>query len=364
MDFNLSDEQLLIQQSLREFITEQSEASVNEILQSMAEIDFMGISIDEEFGGAGGDFTSYVLALEEVAKASPSTALLYSIISTQVAYALNEFGSRILKEKYLTKLCQGEVIGAYAYSEQGVGEDLLTIDTTAKKEEFGYVLNGTKTFVLNGGNSDFYIVYAQTEEGLSAFVVEGDAYGLSFGRPYRKMGLDGLSAVTMTLKNVKVPNENILGISGKGDIILKQVSAVHSISLAAIAVAISQKALDMSLSYGKQRTQFKVPIITFEGLRVKVGEMSTNIEAARLLTYKAAVHKDEGKPYEEIANMAKYFAIKTGEDNVREAIQIHGGYGYTKDLGVESLYRDMKGLNVIESLTKPLVIMIADQKIS
>jgi alkylation response protein AidB-like acyl-CoA dehydrogenase len=364
MDFTLTEEQALIQQSIREFISEQSGATVNEVLKSLAEIDFMGIFIDEENGGAGGDFTSYVLALEEVAKVSPSAALAFAINSTQVSYALNQFGSRELKNKYLTKLAQGEVFGAYAYSEQGIGEDLLSIDTSYVKDENGFVINGTKTFVLNAGESDLYLVFANGEQGLSAFVVEAGYEGVSFGAPYKKMGLDGIPASTMTLENVKVSAENLLGQEGKAEVVERDVRDLHSISIAAIATAISQTGMDMGIAYGKERQQFKAPVITFEALREKVGVMVTNIEAARLLTYKAAACKDSGEPIAETAKMAKYFAVKTGEENVREVIQMHGGYGYTRDLGVERLFRDMKGLNVIESVAKPLVIAIADEKIS
>lgn len=363
MDFKLTEEQSLIQQSVNEFIAEQADSSVHEILASLAEIDFMGVFLGEEVGGAGGDFTSYVLALEEIAKVSPSAALAYAINSTQVSYAIDQFGSAVLKENYLSKLNKGEQFGAYAYSEQRVGNDLLTIDTKAEKVGDSFIINGTKTFVLNGGESDIYIVYANTEEGLSAFVVDADAAGISFEKPYRKMGLDGISASTMVLDNVKVPAENLLGEAGNGKVIEKEVRNLHSISLAAIAVAISQKALEMSISYGKERTQFKTPVLNFDGLRVKIGDMTSNTEAARLLTYKAAACKDEGEDFAENATIARYFAIKSGEDNVREAIQIHGGYGYTKDLGVESLYRDMKGLNVIESLARPLVLQVADNSI-
>ena len=364
MDFQLTEEQALIQQSIREFISELSGATVNEVLNSLAEIDFMGIFFDEETGGAGGDFTSYILALEEVAKVNPSAALAYAINSTQAGYTLEKFASAELKNKYLTQLTKGEVFGGYAYSEQGVDQDLLSINTTFVKESDGYVLNGTKTFVLNAGECGFYIVFAKGEQGLSAFLVEAEAAGVSFGTPYTKMGFDGIAAATMVLENVKIPLENLIGEEGKADSIEQQVRDLHSISLAAIAVGISQTGMDMSIAYGKEREQFKAPVITFEALREKVGNMVTNIEASRLLTFKAAALKDSGELFEEVAKMAKYFAIKTGEENVREAIQMHGGYGYTRDLGVERLFRDMKGLNVIETAAKPLVIDIADEKIS
>lgn len=363
MNFTLSEEQALIQQSIREFISELLGSTVKEILTSLADIDFMGIFIPEENGGAGGDFTSYILALEEIAKVSPSAALAFAINNTQVSNALEQFGSQEIKSKYLTKLSEGKIFGAYAYSEQGIGDDLLSIDTTVVKDQNGYVINGAKTFVLNAGESDLYIVFAIGEQGLSAFVVEADYEGVSFGIPYKKMGLDGIPASTVILENVKVPVENLLGEEGKAEVIAKEVRDLHNISIAAIATAISQTGMDMAIAYGKERQQFRAPVITFEAIREKVGVMATNIEAARLLTYKAAFCKDSGETFVEAASTAKYFSVKTGEENVREVIQIHGGYGYTKDLGVEKLFRDMKGLNVIESTDKPLVIAIADEKI-
>lgn len=365
MDFQLTEEQALIQQSIREFIAEKSGATVNEVLKSLAEIDFMGIFLDEETGGAGSDFTSYVVALQEIAKVNPSAALAYAIHNVQVSYALSQFGSKEVQGKYLTQLNKGEIFGGYAYSEQGIGDDLLSIDTTAVKDQDGYVLNGSKTFVLNAGECNVYLVFANGETGLSAFLVESDFNGVSFGNPYKKMGLDGVPAATMVLDHVKVPAENLVGTEGNAEAIQQNVRDLQNISLAAIAAAISQKGMEMAIAYGKERHQFRVPVITFEALREKIGVVATNIKAANLLIYEAATGKDNGVSFGEAAKMAKYFAVKTGEENMREIMQVHGGYGYTIDLGVERYFRDMKGLNVIDSFpnTKPLVIEIADEQI-
>lgn len=363
MDFKLTEEQQLIEQSVREFMAERTEASVSDLMKSLAEMGFMGIFFDEDLGGAGSDFVSYIVTVQEIAKVSPSAALLYAINNTQAAYALNKFGAKAVQERYLPKIFGGEYIASYAYSEQGVGEDLLSIDAKAEKTDSGYKLNGTKTFVLNGGDSDLYIVYAQTEKGLSVFAVEGSAEGVSFSEPYTKMGLDGLPAATMTLTNVEIPAENLIGEEGQGAEIEREVRYLNNISIAAIAAAVSDKAMGMAISYGKERQQFRKPIINFEGLRVKVGEMASNIEAGKLLTYKAAALKDSGEDFTEAGTIARYFNLTTGENHVREAIQIHGGYGYTRDLGVEGLFRDMKGLNIFEQMDKPLVLQVADQAI-
>nr|WP_295970678.1 acyl-CoA dehydrogenase family protein [uncultured Bacillus sp.] len=364
MDFQLSEEQSLIRQSIREFAQEFSNLSVKEILAALAEIDFLGMFVPEEAGGAGGDFMSYIVALEEMAKESASAALAFAVHSTQAVYSIHHWGSPAVKEKYLPALSKGEKIGSYAFSEGWIGKDMLSLETTAVKNKNGYVLNGTKTFVYNGGQSDLYIVFANTDNGVSAFAVEANAKGVSFENPYRKMGLDQLPVVTMNLQQVQVPVENLIGTEGSGMQIADDVSGLHNISLAAIAVGIAQTAMDKSIAYGKERYQFNRPIITFEALQEMLGEMVVNLDASRLLAYRAAVSKDSGEPFDKQAKIARYLAVKTGEETCNHAIQIHGGYGYSKDLGVEVLLRDMKGLEVFDIVRKPIVLSIAKEKIS
>lgn len=364
MDFKLTEDQELIQQSIKEFTEQMSEMSTEEVLASLAEIDFLGIFFPEKVGGAEGDFTSYIVTLEELAKASPSAALAYANHLTLAAYALDKWGSEQIQEKYLAPLCKGEKFGSFALSEGWLGKDFLAINTTAEKTEDGYTLNGIKTFVHNGSNSDLYVVFAKTGEELSAFIVEKDMEGVAFGEAYKKMGLEGLPQATMTLTNVQVPFENLIGAQGQGFEIMKGARSLHSISLAAIAVAIAEQAIEKSIAYGKERQQFNRPIIKFEALQEMVGEMVTNLEAAKLLTYQAASYKDSNLSFADKAEIARYFALNTGEKTVIDAIQIHGGYGYSKDLGVEVLLRDLKGLKVFEQLEKPLVLSIAKTKIS
>lgn len=358
MDFQLSEEQALIQQSIKEFAQEFSGLSVQEVLASLAEIDFLGIFVSEEEGGAGGDFLSYIVALEEVAKVSPSAALAFAVHCTQALYAVQKWGSASLKENYLSALCKGEKIASFALSEGWTGKDMLAIDATATKNETGYLLNGTKTFVYNAGISDVYVVFANTENGLSAFLVDADLAGISFKDPYKKMGLDKLEVATMTLSNVQVPAENLVGNEGDGQKISVDIANLQNISLAAISVGIAQSAMDKSIAYGKERQQFNRPIISFEALQVMVGDMVTNLDASRLLTYRAAISKDNNESFSEQANIARYFATKTGEETCNNAIQIHGGYGYSKDLGVDSLLRDIKGLEIFDFLHKPLVLTV------
>ncbi len=364
MDFRLSEEQELIQQSTKEFAQELTSMSVPEALASLAEIDFLGIFVPEEEGGAGGDFLSYIIALEEVAKQSASAALAYSVHCSQALYAIQQWGSQAVKDKYLSSLCKGDKIGSYALSEGWVGKDMLALDTTAVKNNNGYLLNGAKTFVYNAVQSDVYVVFAQTEDGLSAFVVDADAKGVSFENPYKKMGLDDVPVATMSLKDVQVPFENLVGNDGEGQKIADDVAAVHNISLAAIASGLAQTALEKSIAYGKERQQFNRPILSFEALQEMVGDMVVNLDASRFLTYRAALSKDQNESFSGESKKARYFAVKTGEETCNNAIQIHGGYGYSKDLGVEVLLRDIKGLEVFDFMHKPLVLTIAKERIS
>lgn len=364
MDFQLSEEQVLIQQSIKEFAQEFSGLSVQEVVASLAEIDMLGMYISEEEGGAGGDFLSYIVALEEVAKVSASSALAFAVHSTQALYAVQNWGSKAVKEKYLSALCSGEKMGSYAFAEGWTGKDMLALEATAVKNENGYVLNGSKTFVYNGGQSDVYVVFANTEKGVSAFVVEADFTGVSFENPYRKMGLDQLPVATMRLENVQVPAENLVGQEGAGLRIAGSVADLQNISLSAIAVGIAQTAMEKSIAYGKERQQFNRPILSFEALQEMVGNMVANLDASRLLTYRAAAAKDSGEAFAEQAKISRYIAVKTGEETCNSAIQIHGGYGYSKDLGIEVLFRDIKGLEVFDFIRKPLVLTIAKEKIN
>lgn len=363
MDFNLSDEQVLIQQSIREVAQDFAGISANEALKSLAEMDFLGMFFPEETGGAGGDFVSYILALEELAKVSGSTAAAYAVHSTQAAYSLYKWGTSEQKEKYLAPLCKGEKIGSFAYGEAWAGKDMVLIEAKAEKERDKYVLNGEKTFVLNGDKADLYIVFAKTGEETTAFVVEKETAGVSVSDPYKKMGLDNVEAVTVTLENVEIPASNVIGGEGNGEKVYDSVNAVHNISLAAIGSGLASTALEKSIAYGKERQQFNRPVIKFEALQEMVGNMAANLNASRLLTLEAASLVDQEKDVKKQSMVARYFSIKTGEATCNDAIQIHGGYGYSKDLGVEVLLRDIKGISVLQAQKKPLVIQVAQQQI-
>lgn len=364
MDFHLSEEQSLIQSSAAEIAQGLIDLPVKDALHSLADVDFLGLFYPEESGGAGGDFLSYILALEEIAKFSPADALAYAIHCTQAGYVVHRFGSKTLREKYAAEIFSGKKIGAFAYGESWPGKDFLSLETTAVKVGDSYVINGEKTFVYNGSGSDFVIVFASTEKGISAFLVDKELPGIQIGRPYRKMGLDLLDENSVTLTNVRIPEACLLGAEGEGQKIAKAAFELHSISLSAIAVGIGHRAIDKTISYGKERKQFNRPILSFESLSERVGRMFVDIGSAELLTYKAAMKKDDGEELDPDASSARYFAIKTSEQTCIDAIQLHGGYGYSKDLGVEVLLRDLKGLSVFETLNKPIILTIASERIA
>jgi alkylation response protein AidB-like acyl-CoA dehydrogenase len=360
MDFQLTQEQSLILQSMKEFGEEAKEKKDSyQVLQELAGIDFLGIFYPEEYAGAGADFTSYILAMEELAKANASTALLYATQCSLTAYAIWQWGSEELKQHYLPPLLNGQSIGGFAVEEDQAAE-AGAVRCLARKEGDSYVIDGRKNYVINAGQGQLYIVFAHTgEDELSAFLVDAQTEGISYGPMYRKMGLDGVSVADLSLKNVRIPGGNLLGQSGQGKEILKSTLELNNIALAAISVGIAQLAMEKSIAYGKERVQFKRPIIQFEALQTMVGNMATNIAAARVLTYQAASLKDQGLEYGQEADIARFFAQKTGQETCMDAIQLHGGYGYSEDLGIEKLLRDIKGISLFHQAETPLCLKIA-----
>lgn len=356
MDFIFTEDQQLIQQTIQEFVNENVEENTDTVLDGLAEMGFMGIFVPEQYQGAESDFTSYVLALEELAKHSGSTALRYAIQNTQVIYPLLQYADDSLKEKYLPALASGELIGAYAYSE--AAEELYAVSATATPNGDAYVINGKKTFVLNGDKADIFITYANIGNELAAFIVDAKKAGVSLGQAYKKMGLDQVAAIDVTFDNVTAEL-----ISKDGKALAKDVSVIHGIALSSIANGLSVKGYSKCIEYGQSRVQFKKPIISFDAPREMVGQMIINVEGTKLLTYKAAITKDQGSNYEEIALIARAASMRLGEQNLRNSIQVHGGYGYTRDLGIEVMFRDMKGLQVLENFERPLVLAVADRVI-
>ncbi len=365
MDFQLSEEQLLIRQSIREYAAENAKNHNSaEVVKNLAELDFLGIFYPEQYGGAGADFTSFVLSLEEIAKTSASAALIYAGHCCLGAYPLYQWGTEEQKQKHLPQLFQGQRIGGLAYGEGSLSSDWLTINTAAQPKEDGYLLNGRKTYVVNARQENLFIVFAKTEaDELSAFVVEGETAGLSFGPAYLKMGLEGVTVADLILDNVQVPATSLLGGPGQGREIYGEALSLQQTALAAIALGIARGALEKSLSYGKERIQFGRPVIRFEALQVMVAKIAANIAAAGLQVYQAAGLQDRKEDCALEAEIARYLAQLAGEQACIEAVQILGGYGYSEELGVEQLYRDMKGITLLDLPEKPLLLTIA-QKIT
>ncbi|MDK2986442.1 MAG: acyl-CoA dehydrogenase [Clostridia bacterium] len=364
MQFKLSEEQLLIKQSIKEFAADLNNSSFIDAMRGLADIDFLGIFYPEEYGGAGSNFLTYILAIEELAKVSASTALGYATHCNMASYSVFKWGSEELKQKYLSELLQGKKLGTFAYGENREGKDLSEITTVAVKDGDMYVINGTKTFVINAGLADLYIVFATVEEkGLSAFVIDKALDEVSFSEPYGMMGLEGIEVKDIILEDVKVPAGNIIGGEGDAEKIAQEVLALHSIATAIIAVGIAQAAMEKSIEYGKERVQFGRPIIKFDAIQSMIANMASNIAGARLLAYQAADLKDNDENYHLDAYMAKLFASKIGQETCIDAIQIHGGYGYSKEMDVERLFRDVKGVTINDFFKKPLQLTIAEQLI-
>ncbi|SDD86380.1 acyl-CoA dehydrogenase [Sporomusa acidovorans] len=363
MNFNLTEEQQLIKQNAREFALENVEPIAAEldktgrypaeVIKKMAELDFMGMPYPPEYGGAGADYLSYILVVEEISRSCASTGIIYSAHCSLAAWPIFKWGSEELKQKYLVPLCKGEKLGAFALTEPGAGTDAAAGTCTAKADADSYILNGTKCFITNGGVADVYIVFALTDpaqgvKGLSAFVVDANLPGFEIGKHEDKMGIRGSQTTELVFKNCRIPQTNLIGKEGKGFGIAMQTLDGGRVGVAAQALGIAQAALDEAIKFAKERVQFGKPIATKQAIQWMLAEMETKLQAARLLTYQAAAAKDEGKIFSKEAGMAKMFASEAADWICGKAIQIHGGYGYIKNFKVERLYRDAKICTIYE----------------
>jgi len=357
MDFNFTEEQQLIQQNAREFALEyvepvaaeldRTERYPKELVEKMTELDFMGICYPTEYGGAGADYLSYILVLEQICRSCASTGIIYSAHVSLGSFPIYNWGSEELKQKYLAPMCKGEKLGAFALTEPGAGTDAGSGQCTATLDGDEYVLNGTKCFITNGGVADVYIVFALTDptagvKGISAFVVDAGIPGFEIGKHEDKMGIRGSQTTELIFKNCRIPKANLIGKEGKGFGIAMGTLDGGRIGVATQALGIAQAALDEAVKFAKERVQFGKPIATKQAIQFMLADMATQLEAARLLVYHAAMLKEEGKPYSKEAAMAKMFASEASDWICNKAIQIHGGYGYIKDFKVERLYRDSK----------------------
>lgn len=369
------DEQLtLIQNTIRDFAEkeikpiimkyDESQEFPREIFKKLGEQGFMGILVPEEYGGAGLGYVHYALVVEELAKVDPSISLSVAAHNGLCTNHINLFANKEQKEKYLTKLAQGEFIGAWCLTEPTSGSDAGSLKTTAKKENGKYIINGSKTFATHGSVGEIAVVLARTnvelgKKGISAFIVETNSPGYIVLKKENKLGCRASDTAQLSFENLEVPEENLLGKENEGFINALQVLQGGRISIAAMALGLAEGAFEASLKYSKERYQFGKPISEFQGIQFKLAEMKTMIEAARLLTYRAAYLKDQGKDVSYEASLAKLYASESAVKITSEAIQIHGGYGFTKDFTVEKFYRDVKLTTIGEGTSEIQKLIIA-----
>lgn len=363
MQFQLTDEQKMLQQMVRDFALNEVEPTAAErdeeerfdrgIFDKMAELGLTGIPWPEEYGGIGSDYLSYVIAVEELSRVCASVGVTLSAHVSLASWPIYQYGNEEQKQTFLRRLAEGSALGAYALSEPGAGSDVAGMKMTAKKDGDDYILNGNKVWITNGEVADIYVVFAKTDEeaghrGISGFIVEKGTEGFTFGKKEKKLGIRSSPTTELIFENCRIPKENLLGEEGEGFKIAMTTLDGGRSGIAAQAVGISQGALDASIEYAKEREQFGKPIAHNQGISFKLADMATETEAARLLTYQAAWLESEGLPYSEASAMAKLYAGDTAMRTTVEAVQVFGGYGYTKDYPVERYMRDAKITQIYE----------------
>ncbi len=374
MNFSLTKEQELVKQMVREFAINEVKPIAAEIdvterfpmenVEQMARYNMLGIPFPTEFGGAGGNNVSYAMTVEELSKVCGTTGVIVSAHTSLCGAPIYQFGTQEQKEKYLTPLAKGEKLGAFGLTEPNAGTDAAGQQTTAVLEGDHYVLNGSKIFITNGGVADIFVVFAMTDKskgtrGISAFIVEKDFPGFSIGKVEEKLGIRASSTTELVFENCIVPKENLLGKEGKGFAVAMQTLDGGRIGIAAQALGLAQGALDEAVAYMKERKQFGKSIAAFQGLQWMVADMDVQIEAARLLVYKAAYKKDMGMPYSVEAARAKLYASEVAMDVTTKAVQLFGGYGYTKEYPVERMMRDAKITEIYEGTPQVQRMVIA-----
>ena len=374
MNFGLTREQELVRQMVREFAVNEVKPIAAEIdeteefpmenVKKMAELGMMGIPFPKELGGAGGDVLSYIITVEELSKVCGTHGVIVSAHTSLCASLIYENGTPAQKEKYLVPLAKGEKIGAFGLTEPGAGTDAAGQQTTAVLDGDNYILNGSKIFITNGGVADTFIVFAMTDKsqgtrGISAFIVEKDFPGFSIGKKEDKLGIRASSTTELIFENCVVPKENLIGKEGKGFGIAMKTLDGGRIGIAAQALGIAEGAYEEAVKYMKERKQFGRSLSAFQGLQWMIADMETKIEAAKLLVYKAAWLKQNKLPYSVDAAKAKLFAAEVAMDVTTKAVQIHGGYGYTKEYPVERMMRDAKITEIYEGTSEVQKMVIA-----
>ena len=374
MNFSLTSEQKLIKQTAAEFSREELlEGAVDrdknkiwpsEQVSKMADLGFMGMMVDQEWGGSGLDTVSYCIAMEEICKVDASAGVIMSVNNSLVCYLLNKYGNDFIKQNYLTQLAKGEKLGAFSLSEPQSGSDASNMKTHARLDGDNYILGGTKNWVTNGINCDYVIVFALTQKdighkGISCFLVEKSYDGFSAGKAEDKLGIRSSDTCELYFDDVKIPKKNLIGKEGDGFKIALSTLDGGRIGIASQALGIAQASLEASIKYSKERVQFGKPISANQGIQFKLADMAMEIEASRLLIYKAAVAKDKGENYGHLASMAKVYASEVAMKSSTQCVQIHGGYGYIKETGVERLMRDAKITQIYEGTSEIQRVVIA-----
>ncbi len=367
MDFTLSKEHEMARSLFREFAqkevkplaieVDETEEFPKETTKKMQKQGFMGIPISKEYGGQGCDTLTYVMCVEELSKVCATTGVIVSAHTSLCAEPIKKFGTPEQKEKYLVPLANGEKLGAFGLTEPNAGTDASGQQTKAVLDGDHYTLNGSKIFITNGKEADIYIVFAMTDKskgtrGISAFIVEKDYPGFTFGTKEKKMGIRGSSTYELIFTDCIVPKENLLGEEGKGFGIAMQTLDGGRIGIAAQALGIAAGALEATTAYVKERKQFGKPISAFQNTQFQIADMATKVDAARMLVYRAAIAKDTQKKFSVEAAMAKLYASEVAMEVTTKAVQLHGGYGYTREYEVERMMRDAKITEIYEGTSE------------
>lgn len=374
MEFTLTDEHKMIRDAARDFahnellpgVIERDETQTfpTEQIKKLGELGFLGMMVDPKYGGAGMDTISYVLAMEEISKVDASTSVAMSVNNSLVCWGLETFGTEEQKEKYLKPLASGKIIGAFCLSEPEAGSDATSQKTTALDMGDHYLLNGTKNWITNGGTASVYLVIAQTDldkghRGINALIVEKEMKGVQIGPKENKLGIRGSDTHSLMFTDVKVPKENRIGEDGFGFKFAMKTLSGGRIGIAAQALGIASGAYELALQYSKERKAFGKSISEHQTISFKLADMATEIDAARLLCFRAAWLKDNAQSYDKESAMAKVFTSETAMKTATEAVQIHGGYGFVKEYHVERLMRDAKITQIYEGTSEIQRIIIS-----
>ncbi|MBL7998050.1 MAG: acyl-CoA dehydrogenase family protein [Candidatus Kapabacteria bacterium] len=377
--FQLTEEQEAIRTAAREFAEneirpyvmewDEKEEFPRELFRKMGELGFLGMVIPTEYNGAGMGYLEYAIVVEEIARVCPSVALGVAAHNGLCMMHIYRFGSEELRQKYVTSMATGEELGGWGLTEPNAGSDAGGTQTTAVRDGDHYILNGSKNFITHGYAGNFALVMAMTDpdkgkKGISAFAIDKSMAGYSAAKQGNKVGMRASDTSTLTFDNVRVPASHLVGAEGEGFVQALKILDGGRISIAALSVGLAQGAFEAAMKYSRQRVQFGKPIGDQQGIQMKLAKMSMNVDAARMLTYKAAALRDAGKPFGKEASQAKLFASEICVQAAEEAVQVHGGYGYIKEYPVEKLWRDSKLLTIGEGTSEVQKMVISRHLIS